>query len=79
MQAHQINNSNSESLNINSEGMSMKKTQEILLAATELAEKMEEILEARGLNKEKEAVIEALKAALNCSRQTFLINEHQPY
>ncbi|QII37857.1 hypothetical protein G3M83_09175 [Rouxiella badensis] len=46
----------------------MKKTQEVLLAAVEVAEKIEEIIEARGLSGQEGAVIEALRAAYENSR-----------
>ncbi|PKB89983.1 hypothetical protein A8A01_10085 [Ewingella americana] len=48
--------------------VNMKKTQEVLLAAVEVAEKIEEIIEARGLSGQEGAVIEALMAAYEDSR-----------
>lgn len=46
----------------------MKETQEVLLAAIELAEKMEEIIANRELAGKEGAVIETLKAAYDNSR-----------
>ncbi len=45
----------------------MKETQEVLLAAIELAEKMEEIIANRELAGKEGAVIETLKAAYDNS------------
>lgn len=46
----------------------MKETKEVLLAAAEVAEKLEEIIFAHGLSGKEDAVIEALKAAHANSR-----------
>ncbi|MFE4125388.1 hypothetical protein ACFX4S_08875 [Kosakonia sp. YIM B13605] len=46
----------------------MAETKEVLLAAAEVAEKVEEIIVAYGLSGQEGAVIEALKAAYENSR-----------
>ncbi|HDL6873050.1 TPA: hypothetical protein PXL76_001047 [Yersinia enterocolitica] len=57
----------------------METTQRVLFASWEAAEKIDVIIKSRGLVGQELAVLEALKAAYENSRQTgMVINEPQP-
>lgn len=56
----------------------MNTTKEVLLAAAEAAEKIEKVINHRGLQGQEGAVIEAMKAAYEHSRQGFIFGLTKP-